>query len=77
MDQTWFKVRILLPFENDLISKWREAVMDILEHNTVSGNPKVALMHDSHLLTDFYKGLAIRETPNDVSASPHGPFLVH
>lgn len=56
MDQTWFKVRILLPFENDLISKWREAVMDILEHNTVSGNPRVALMHDNHLLIDFTKG---------------------
>lgn len=56
VDQTWFKVRILLPFENDLISKWREAVMDILEHNTVSGNPKVALMHDNRFLTDFTKG---------------------
>lgn len=51
MDQTWFKVRIMLPYENDLISKLRETVMDTLEHNTVAEHPNVSLMHDNNLIT--------------------------
>lgn len=47
-DQTWFKVRILSPFENDLISKLREAMMDTVEYNTVSRNPRVTRISDSH-----------------------------
>lgn len=51
MDQTWFKVRIMLPYENDLISKLRETLMDTLEHNTVAGHPNVSVMHDNNLIT--------------------------
>lgn len=51
MDQTWFKVRIMLPYENDLISKLRETLMDTLEHNTVAGHPNISVMHDSNLIT--------------------------
>lgn len=50
MDQTWFKVRIMLPYEHDLISKLRETVMDTLEHNTAAVHPGVSLMHDSNLI---------------------------
>lgn len=51
MDQTWFKVRIMLPYENDLISKLRETLMDTLEHNIVAGHPNVSVMHDNNLIT--------------------------
>lgn len=52
MDQTWFKVRIMLPYENDLISKLRETLMDTLEHNTVAaGHPSVSVMPDNNLIT--------------------------
>lgn len=51
MDQTWFKVRIVLPYENDLISKLRETLMDTLEHNAVAGHPNVSVMHDNNLIT--------------------------
>lgn len=50
-DPTWFKVRIKLPYENDLISKLRETKMDTLEHITVTGHPSVSLTHDNHLIT--------------------------
>lgn len=50
VDQTWFKVRIMLPYENDLISKLRETLMDTLEHNTVAGHPNVSVMHDNNLI---------------------------
>lgn len=68
MDQTWFKVRIMLPYENDLISKLRETLMDTLEYNTVAGHLDVSSMHDNNLitLTDMILDLA-KGMPHDVS----------
>lgn len=41
----------MLPYENDLISKLRETLMDTLEHNTVGGHPNISVMHDNNLTT--------------------------
>lgn len=41
----------MLPYENDLISKLRETLMDTLEHNTVAGHPNIPVMHDNNLIT--------------------------
>lgn len=51
MDQTWFKVRIMLPYENDLISKLRETLMDTLEHNAAAGHPSIFVMRGNNLTT--------------------------
>lgn len=79
VDQTWFKVRIMLPHENDLISKLRESVMDTLKHNTVAGHPNISLTHDNNLINtewyDFAKTWQ-RGMPHDVSVWLHGSLLV-
>lgn len=71
MDQTWFKVRIMLPYENDLISKLRETLMDTLEHNTVAaGHPSLSVMPDNNLITlgdTIFTKSWQRGTPHDVS----------
>lgn len=68
MDQIWFKVRIMLPYENDLISKLRETLMDTLEHNTAAGHPNISVMHDNNLttLSDFTQAWP-RGMPHDYS----------
>lgn len=73
--QTWFKVRIMLPYENDLISKSRKTVMDTLKHKW-QGTQQL-LRSDNNLINtewyDFGKTWQ-RGMPHDVSVWLQAPL---